>query len=138
MALTIVVPRSSLAPRRAIASGSSAAAPGRVTAAATAWPAGPVVPDLVAPAPMNRGQELAFGYGAQLVLSYFIAGGVKILNPDCARAAPCGTCSFLDFPVAEDLRRWADRPRVLAMSWAVILFELAFPLTLLSRDQARP
>src|SRR3954470_23934567 len=33
--------------------------------------------------PTAQGQELAFGYlGAQLVLSYVIAGGVKIANPD--------------------------------------------------------
>ena len=86
--------------------------------------------------PTNRGQELAFGYlGAQLVLSYFIAGGVKILNPDWRTGrALRDVFQFSTYPVSEDLRRWADRPRVLlAMSWAVILFELAFPLTLLSR-----
>ena len=87
--------------------------------------------------PTPQGQELAFGYlGAQLVLSYFIAGGVKILNPDWRSGrALRDVFQFSTYPVAEDLRRWADRPRVLAvMSWAVILFELAFPLTLLSRE----
>jgi hypothetical protein len=87
--------------------------------------------------PTSPGQELAFGYlGVQLVLSYFIAGGVKILNPDWRTGrALRDVFQFSTYPVAEDLRRWADRPRVLlVMSWAVILFELAFPLTLLSRE----
>lgn len=87
--------------------------------------------------PMAQGQELAFGYlGVQLVLSYLIAGWVKIRNPDWRSGrALRDVFQFSAYPVAEDLRRWADRPRVLrAMSWAVILFELAFPLTLLSRE----
>jgi hypothetical protein len=87
--------------------------------------------------PTPQTQELAFGYlGAQLVLSYFIAGWVKILNPDWRSGrALRDVFQFSAYPVAEDLRRWADRPRVLRiMSWAVILFELAFPLSLLSRE----
>ena len=87
--------------------------------------------------PTAQGQELAFGYlGAQLVLSYVIAGGVKIANPDWRSGrALRDVFQFSTYPVSEDLRRWADRPRVLrVMSWAVILFELAFPLTLLSRE----
>ncbi len=81
-------------------------------------------------------QELAFGYlGAQLTLSYFISGGVKIVNPDWRSGrALADVFQFSAYPVAESLRGWADRPRVLrAMSWAVMLFELAFPLTLLWR-----
>lgn len=36
------------------------------------------------------------------------------------------------YPVSESLRRWADHPWLLfAMSWAVMLFELLFPLTLI-------
>ena len=87
--------------------------------------------------PTAQGQEVFFGYlGVQLVLSYFIAGGVKILNPDWRTGrALRDVFQFSTYPVAEDLRRWADRPRLLrVMSWAVILFELAFPLTLLSRE----
>ncbi len=87
--------------------------------------------------PTAQGQELAFGYlGVQLMLSYFIAGGVKIVNPDWRTGrALRDVFQFSTYPVAEDLRRWADRPRVMrAMSWAVILFELAFPLSLLSRQ----
>jgi hypothetical protein len=81
-------------------------------------------------------QELAFGYlGTQLMLSYFISGGVKIINLDWRSGrALADVFRFSAYPVAENLRRWAERPRVLlAMSWAVMLFELAFPLTLLSR-----
>ncbi len=87
--------------------------------------------------PTAQGNELAFGYlGVQLVLSYFIAGGVKIVNPDWRTGrALRDVFQFSTYPAAEDLRRWADRPRVMrAMSWAVILFELVFPLTLLSRQ----
>jgi hypothetical protein len=81
-------------------------------------------------------KELAFGYlGAQLILSYFISGGVKIVNPDWRSGrALRDVFQFSAYPVSEDLRRWADRPRaMLAMSWAVMLFELAFPLSLLSK-----
>ncbi|CAN5520151.1 HTTM domain-containing protein [soil metagenome] len=87
--------------------------------------------------PTAQGQEVFFGYlGVQLVLSYFIAGGVKILNPDWRTGrALRDVFQFSTYPVSEDLRRWADRPRaLLIMSWAVILFELAFPLTMLSRE----
>lgn len=86
--------------------------------------------------PMPQWKELAFGYlGVQLVLSYFISGGVKIVNSDWRTGrALRDVFQFSAYPVSEALRRWADRPRVLrVMSWAVILFELAFPLTLLSR-----
>jgi len=39
---------------------------------------------------------------------------------------------FSAYPVAEDLRALAGRPRLLlAASWAVMLFELLFPLALL-------
>ncbi|WP_165185708.1 HTTM domain-containing protein [Caulobacter soli] len=87
--------------------------------------------------PMAQGKELFFGYlGAQLVLSYVIAGGVKVLNPDWRTGrALRDVFQFSTYPVAEDLRRWADRPQVMRiMAWAVILFELAFPLTLVSRQ----
>jgi len=79
-------------------------------------------------------QELAFGYlGAQLTLSYFISGGVKIVNPDWRSGrALADVFQFSAYPVAESLRGWAERSRVLlAMSWAVMGFELVFPLTLL-------
>ncbi len=88
----------------------------------------------LAPTPALR--ELAFGYlGLQLVLSYFISGGVKIINPDWrAGRALRDVFQFSAYPVSEGLRHWADRPRVLlVLSWAVMGFELAFPLAMLWR-----
>ena len=78
-------------------------------------------------------REIVFGYlGAQLVLSYFISGWVKVRNPDWRSGrALVQVFAFSAYPIAEELRRWAQRPRVLAaMAWAVMLLELAFPLTL--------
>lgn len=86
--------------------------------------------------PGEKSREVAFGYlGAQLVLSYFIAGWVKILNPDWrAGRALRQVFAYSAYPVSEALRAWADRPRVmLAMSWAVMLFEIALPLTLVAQ-----
>ena len=88
----------------------------------------------LAPNPALR--ELAFGYlAAQLILSYLISGGVKIVNPDWRSGrALRDVFRFSAYPVAEDLRRLADQPRLLAgMSWAVMVFELAFPLAMISR-----
>jgi hypothetical protein len=85
--------------------------------------------------PTEKTREIAFGYlGAQLVLSYFIAGCVKIMNPDWRNGrALRQVFAFSAYPVSESVRGWAARPRVLlAMSWAVMLFEIAFPLTLVS------
>jgi hypothetical protein len=86
--------------------------------------------------PTEKGREIAFGYlGAQLTLSYFMSGWVKILNPDWRSGqALRQVFAFSAYPVSEGLRGWAQRPKVLlAMSWAVMLFEIAFPLTLASR-----
>lgn len=86
--------------------------------------------------PVEQWRELAFGYlGVQLMLSYFISGWVKIVNPDWRQGAALRQVfAFSAYPVAESLRGWAQRPRLLlAMSWAVMLFELAFPLTLLTQ-----
>ncbi len=86
--------------------------------------------------PTLRWQEYIFGYLAlQLVLSYFIAGWVKIVNSEwrSGRALE-DVFRFSAYPVSEGLRAWADWPRLLClMSWAVILFELLFPFTLLSQ-----
>ncbi|PVM82982.1 HTTM domain-containing protein [Caulobacter endophyticus] len=86
--------------------------------------------------PVEQWRELAFGYlGVQLMLSYFISGWVKIVNPDWRRGVALRQVfAFSAYPVAESLRGWAGRPRLLvAMSWAVMLFELAFPLTMISQ-----
>lgn len=84
------------------------------------------------PDPLWR--EAALGYLAlQLTLSYFIAGWVKLVNPDWRRGrALADVFRFSAYPVAENLRRLAERPRLLfAASWAVMLLELAFPAALL-------
>lgn len=70
---------------------------------------------------------------AQLTLSYFVSGYIKIINPDWrAGRALRDVFRFSAYPVSERLRGWADRPKLLwAMSWGVIGFEVVFPLTLL-------
>lgn len=81
-------------------------------------------------------QEYVFGYLAlQLVLSYFISGWVKVVNPQWRNGrALQDVFLFSAYPVSESLRGWADWPRLLfLMSWAVMGFELLFPLTLLTQ-----
>ena len=80
--------------------------------------------------------ELAFGYlGMQLLLSYFISGWVKVVNPAWRSGrALRDVFLFSAYPAGENIRQWADHPRLLcAMGWAVMGFELVFPLTFLSR-----
>lgn len=79
------------------------------------------------------GQEAAFGYLAiQVILSYFISGQVKIVNPEWRSGqALRDVFHFSAYPVSERLRGLADRPRLLwGMSWSVMLFEVLFPLSL--------
>jgi len=81
-------------------------------------------------------QEVAFGYLAlQLVLSYFISGWVKIVNPDWRSGqALRDVFRFSAYPVSQELRGLAGWPRLLFfMSWAVMLFELLFPFSLMSQ-----
>jgi hypothetical protein len=81
-------------------------------------------------------QEMAFGYlGMQLLLSYFISGWVKIGNPDWRNGrALRDVFLFSAYPAGENVRALSARPRLLLVgSWAVMLFELLFPLTFLSR-----
>jgi len=88
-----------------------------------------VLPDL-------RWREMVFGYlGIQLLLSYVMSGWVKIVNRDWRNGrALRDVFLFSAYPAGENIRRWAGRPRLLCVAgWAVILFELAFPLTMLSR-----
>lgn len=86
-------------------------------------------------APSDRVSELALGYlGFQLVLSYVISGWVKIVNPEWRRGrALRDVFEFSVYPVSRSLRGWADWPGLmLGMSWAVMLFELFFPVAMLS------
>ena len=87
--------------------------------------------------PTQPSREIAFGYlGLQLTLSYAVAGGVKLINPDWRSGrALADVFRFSAYPVSEDLRRWADRPRAMrALSWAVIGLELAFPFSLATQS----
>ncbi len=86
--------------------------------------------------PSPRWQEYIFGYLAlQLVLSYFMSGWVKITNPEWRKGrALQDVFAFSAYPVSESLRNWAMRPQILfLMSWAVMGFELAFPLALITQ-----
>lgn len=85
--------------------------------------------------PDPRWRELAFGYLAvQLILSYVISGWVKVINLDWrSGVALKEVFDFSAYPVSEDLRALSKRPRLLLVaSWAVIGFELMFPLSLVS------
>jgi hypothetical protein len=85
-------------------------------------------------APDPRWAELALGYlAAQLTVCYVMAGWVKVMNPEWRTGrALRDVFLFSIYPVAESLRRLADRPRrMAAASWAVMGFELLFPLGLL-------
>lgn len=78
--------------------------------------------------------DLAMAYLAvQLVLSYLVSGYVKLVNPEWRSGqALVDVYRFSVYPVSESLRAYADRPKLLqAMSWAVIGFEVVFPLALL-------
>jgi hypothetical protein len=86
--------------------------------------------------PTERGREVALGYLAlQLTLSYFMAGAVKVVNPAWRNGQALTDVFFFSaYPVSESLRRWHTWPRLLwVMSWAVMLLELLFPLSLLNR-----
>ncbi len=86
--------------------------------------------------PSPHCRQVAFGYLAvQLVLSYVLSGAVKIVNPDWrSGAALRDVFLFSAYPVSETLRELAGWPRLLwLMSWCVMLFELLFPLALLTQ-----
>lgn len=86
--------------------------------------------------PGRAWRELAFGYLAlQLVLSYFLSGWVKVVNPAWRSGdALRDVFRFSAYPAGRNIRRFAERPALLhAAGWAVMGFELAFPLAFLSR-----
>ena len=81
-------------------------------------------------------REYALGYLAlQLTLSYFISGWVKVVEAEWRSGrALQDVFLFSAYPVSEDLRALAERPRLLqAGGWAVMLLELLFPLALLAQ-----
>ena len=86
-------------------------------------------------APTQYWKEVAFGYLAiQLMLSYFISGLVKVVNPDWRNGRALNDVFlFSVYPASESLRQWANWPRLLfIMSWGVMLIELIFPFALFS------
>lgn len=87
-------------------------------------------------APTQFWQEIALGYLAfQLSFSYFQSGYIKVINTDWRSGrALADVFAITAYPVSEKLRSWAKLPRVMfVMSWLVILFELAFPFSLLNK-----
>lgn len=85
--------------------------------------------------PTQQWKEVAFGYLAiQLLLSYFISGWVKIVNPEWRNGqALINVFSYTAYPASEKIRQWAQYSKLLfTMSWAVMLFELIFPIAFLT------
>lgn len=81
-------------------------------------------------------RQVAFGYLAvQLVLSYVLSGEIKIVNPDWRSGrALRDVFLFSAYPVSGNLRGFAEWPRLLTlMSWCVMLFEILFPVALLTQ-----
>jgi hypothetical protein len=81
--------------------------------------------------------EVAFGYLAvQVLLSYFISGRVKIVNADWRSGqALADVFAFSAYPVSEGLRSLAAQKQALFVaSWAVMLFEVLFPLALMDQS----
>lgn len=79
--------------------------------------------------------DIALGYLAvQLVLSYVVSGWVKLRNPDWRSGqALAEVFQMSAYPQADNLRAWGTRTNTMRnASWAVIGFELAFPLALIA------
>ncbi|MBI1492053.1 HTTM domain-containing protein [Halocynthiibacter styelae] len=75
--------------------------------------------------------ELALAYlAAQLILSYFISGQIKIMNLEWRTGrALSDVFAYSAYPVSENLRALAHKPGLtFTASWAVMLFEVTFPL----------
>ncbi|MFX4223931.1 MAG: HTTM domain-containing protein [Thalassobaculum sp.] len=88
-------------------------------------------------APDPRWREYALAYLAlQPILSYFKSGWSKAIHRDWwSGQALRDVFDFSAYPVSDAIRaRFRDSALLAPMSWAVILFELAFPLALLHRD----
>ena len=87
-------------------------------------------------APTRFWQEIALGYLAfQLCFSYFQSGYIKIINSDWRNGlALKDVFAITAYPVSGAVRSWGKSPRLLMlMSWSVIIFELAFPFSLLNK-----
>jgi hypothetical protein len=86
-------------------------------------------------APNQKWQEIVLGYlTVQSILSYFQAGWVKLINPDWrSGVALQQVFSVTAYPVSESVRQFSRKQSLIFyMSWAVIVFELIFPLAIFS------
>ena len=88
-----------------------------------------------APDPVWRDYALAY-LALQPILSYFKSGWSKAIHRDWwSGQALRDVFDYSAYPVSDAVRaRFRDSALLAPMSWAVILFELAFPLALLHRD----
>lgn len=85
--------------------------------------------------PVTVWSELALAYLAvQIVLSYWVSGWVKLNNVAWRNGAALRDVFALSaYPQAERFRRFANKPRALRLgSWAVIGFEVLFPLAVVA------
>ena len=88
-------------------------------------------------APTQYWKEVVLGYLAlQLVLSYFMAGWVKLCNPEWRSGrALQDVFQFSAYPSSEALRELIKFPKILFIaSWIIIFLELIFPLSLFSQS----
>lgn len=85
----------------------------------------------LAPNPTWAGIAVSY-LAVQIVLSYTLAGYVKLANPEWRRGqALADVFAFSVYPVSDALRaRAGARGALLALSWLTILFEVLFPLAL--------
>jgi hypothetical protein len=67
------------------------------------------------------------------MLSYFNSSLIKVLNPDWRSGqALVDVFRFSAYPASQSMRRLADHPKLLFVgSWAVMAFEVLFPLALI-------
>jgi hypothetical protein len=88
----------------------------------------------LAPRPLLAEASLAY-LAAQLVICYFMAGWVKLVNPAWRSGrALADVFAFSAYPVSAELRLLAQRPRLMrAAARSIVAFELLFPLALLDR-----
>lgn len=88
-------------------------------------------------APSRLWQEIALGYLVlQLILSYFQAGWVKLVNPEWRSGkALCEVFALTAYPVSESLRGLATkRQLIMCASWCVMIAELLFPFAFFNQD----
>lgn len=84
--------------------------------------------------------RLPLGYLAvQVVLSYTLAGYVKLTNRDWRSGqALVDVFAISTYPVSDSLRGWARRPRLLwLLAWVAMAFEILFPVAFLDAQLLR-